>query len=166
VDELEDTLERGDKLFLSSKDAVEARTVLAMGVCYSFLGFASESCLTHWTFVPAVSFFDRAKGSAFTESPETSLVDILPLVCNFFPFFFVFSSVFFLGGSLRKPSFLANLTANEDARKALYARVKAEGGEAVTRDLGLTPRPRTSGRTNHDTGPPPFTPSFVLYSIG
>jgi hypothetical protein len=98
VDKLEDTLERGDKLFLSSKDAVEACTVLAMGVCYSFLGFASESCLTHWTFVPAISFFDRAKGSAFTKSPETLLVDILPLVCNFFPFFSVFSSVFFFWG--------------------------------------------------------------------
>jgi hypothetical protein len=37
VDELEDTLERGDKHLLSSKEAVEAHTVLAMGVLF-FLG--------------------------------------------------------------------------------------------------------------------------------
>ncbi|KAH8989459.1 hypothetical protein EDB92DRAFT_870430 [Lactarius akahatsu] len=98
ADELEDALERGDRRILSSKDAEDARTALAT----------------------AISFFDRAKGSASTESPETLLVDIRPLLAE----------------ALLS---LANLIADEDAREALYARAKAEGGEAVARDLGPSP---------------------------
>jgi hypothetical protein len=98
ADELEDALERGDRRVLRSKEAEEARSALAM----------------------AISFFDRAKGSASTESPETSLADMQPLLAE----------------ALLS---LANLTADEDAREALYARAKAEGGEAVARDLGPSP---------------------------
>ncbi|KAH9043993.1 hypothetical protein EDB84DRAFT_1266382 [Lactarius hengduanensis] len=99
ADELEDALERGDRRILSSKDAEDA----PRGACDG-----------------SISFFDRAKGSASTESPETLLVNIQPLLAE----------------ALLS---LANLTADEDAREALYARAKAEGGEAVARDLGPSP---------------------------
>jgi hypothetical protein len=95
ADELEDALERGDRRVLSSKEAEEARTAYAT----------------------AISFFDRARHSAST---ETSLADMQPLLAE----------------ALLS---LANLTADEDAREALYARAKAEGGEAVARDLGPSP---------------------------
>ncbi|KAI9440878.1 hypothetical protein H4582DRAFT_1811523, partial [Lactarius indigo] len=98
AEELEDALERGDRGVLGSKDAEEARTALGA----------------------AISFFDRAKGSASTESPEMLLADMQPLLAE----------------ALLS---LANLTASEDAREALYARAKAEGGEAVARDLGPSP---------------------------
>jgi hypothetical protein len=47
----------------------------------------------------------------------------------FFFFFFLFQ----LAEALIT---LANLTADEDTREALYARAQAEGGDAVARDLG------------------------------
>ncbi|KAI0258658.1 hypothetical protein BC834DRAFT_835112 [Gloeopeniophorella convolvens] len=98
ADELEDALEQGDAGVLRSREAEDARQGLAM----------------------AISFFERAKGSASTDSPETSLQDMQPLLAE----------------ALLS---LANLTADEDAREALYTRAQAEGGEAVTRELG--PRP-------------------------
>ena len=67
-----------------------------------------------------------------------------PLVSSFFtPFFFnvfFFSwGVFFLAQLAEALLSLANLTADEDAREALYARAKTEGGETVARDLGPSP---------------------------
>jgi hypothetical protein len=41
---------------------------------------------------------------------------------------------------------LANLTADEGAREALYARAQAEGGEAVARELAFKPS-RSRSRT-------------------
>ena len=41
---------------------------------------------------------------------------------------------------------LANLTSDEDAREALYARAQVEGGEAVRRELG-PPSPTSSRQT-------------------
>ncbi len=109
-------------------------------VSFSFCCAAIALSSDHRTFVLAISFFDRAKGSASTESPETLLADMQPLV-NRFPR--CLSSVFlirFLVGQLAEALLsLANLTADEDAREALYARAKAEGGEAVARDLGPSP---------------------------
>jgi hypothetical protein len=53
---------------------------------------------------------------------------------------FLFFSFYFLCEQLAEALLsLANLTADEDAREALYARAKAEGGEAVARDLGPSP---------------------------
>jgi hypothetical protein len=137
ADELEDALERGDRRVLRSKEAEEARSALAMGVCLSFLGRRIVS--DHRT---AISFFDRAKGSASTESPETSLADMQPLVSSYiFPLSFLFfsSDLSFFEQLAEALLSLANLTADEDAREALYARAKAEGGEAVARDLGPSP---------------------------
>ncbi|KAI0285639.1 hypothetical protein BC826DRAFT_1109210 [Russula brevipes] len=105
ADELEDALERGDVSVLLIKEAEEARAGLAM----------------------AVSFFDRAKGSASTESCEASLVDMQP----------------WLAEALLS---LANLMADEGAREALYARAQAEGGEAVARELAFKPS-RSRSRT-------------------
>jgi len=66
----------------------------------------------------AISFFDRAKGSVSTaESSETALVDTKP----------------WLAEALLS---LANLTTDENAREALYARAQAEAGEAVALSLG------------------------------
>lgn len=65
-----------------------------------------------------------------------------PLVSSFFtPIFFkCFSHGFFFLVQLAEALLsLANLTADEDAREALYSRAKAEGGEAVARDLGPSP---------------------------
>jgi len=95
VDEMEDALERGDMGVFASKEAEEARAGLNT----------------------AISFFDRAKGSASTESSDKSLVDMQP----------------WLAEALLT---LANLTADENAREALYARAQAEGGDAVARELG------------------------------
>lgn len=50
-----------------------------------------------------------------------------------------FSWFFFLVQLAEALLSLANLTADEDAREALYSRAKAEGGEAVARDLGPSP---------------------------
>ncbi|KAI0249667.1 hypothetical protein BJV78DRAFT_1129183 [Lactifluus subvellereus] len=104
ADEMEDALERDDVRVLQSKEAEDSRAALVM----------------------AISFFDRAKGSASTDSPETSLTDMQPLLAE----------------ALLS---LANLTADVDAREALYARAQVEGGEAVRRELG--PSPTSSGHT-------------------
>ena len=66
-----------------------------------------------------------------------------PLVSRFIPpifvFLFFFSSNFFRWQLAEALLSLANLTADEDARESLYVRAKAEGGEAVARDLGPSP---------------------------
>lgn len=127
-------------------------------------GFAS--CLTT---VPAISFFDRAKGSASTESPETSLADMQPLVSYLFPlllsvFFFLIQFLFLLG-SLRKPSFLLRISPQMRMLAKLCMHVqRPKAGKPLPVILDLAPlasRPRTYGWTNHDTGPPPFVPSFA-----
>ncbi|KAH9986683.1 hypothetical protein BJV74DRAFT_844344 [Russula compacta] len=102
VEELEDALEREDLRVLMSKKAEDARAGFTM----------------------AISFFDRAKASASTESSERWLVDMQP----------------WLSEALLS---LANLTTDEDAREALYARTQTEGGEGVKRELGPTPMRRS-----------------------
>ena len=63
-----------------------------------------------------------------------------PLVSSFFtPIFLMLFSWIFLVQLAEALLSLANLTADEDAREALYSRAKAEGGEAVARDLGPSP---------------------------
>ena len=136
ADELEDALERGDKLVLNTKEAEEARAALVTGVlCLYFCHVLTTSSL-----VPAISCFDRALRSASTETP---LADMQPLVSRFIPpifvFLFFFSSNFFRWQLAEALLSLANLTADEDARESLYVRAKAEGGEAVARDLGPSP---------------------------
>ena len=117
----------------------------------------------------AISFFDRAKGSASTDSPATLLADMQPLVCLFyfhFPFSFFFLLIRFLLGSLRKPSFplrISPLMRVLAKPCMLVQRPKAGKPSRVILDLApLAPRPRTSGWTNHDMGPPPFAPRILL----
>ena len=65
-----------------------------------------------------------------------------PLVSSFSTLFFkclFFLMGFFLAQLAEALLSLANLTADEDAREALYARAKTEGGETVARDLGPSP---------------------------
>jgi hypothetical protein len=66
-----------------------------------------------------------------------------PLVSISFPF-----TLTFLTGVLQCPRqlaeallSLANLTAEEDTREALYARAQVEGGETVRRELAPRPTP-------------------------
>ncbi|KAF8470284.1 hypothetical protein DFH94DRAFT_637821 [Russula ochroleuca] len=103
VDEMEDKLERGDGSVLLSKEAEDARAGLST----------------------SISFFDRAKRSASTESSEPSLENMQP---------------WFAEALLS----LANLTADEEAREALYARAQVEGDDAVAREL--SPRPTRTPR--------------------
>ncbi|KAI0315042.1 hypothetical protein OF83DRAFT_1062782 [Amylostereum chailletii] len=91
VDDLEDALERGDDNVYTCKEAVEAREDVA------------------------VSFFERAKGSASGYSmPE--LQELQPL---------------FTEALLS----LANLTADESEREELYSRAQAEGGDTVVLNM-------------------------------
>ncbi|KAI9510549.1 hypothetical protein F5148DRAFT_976587 [Russula earlei] len=108
MDEMEDKLERGEIGVLSSKEAEDARAGLSM----------------------AISFFDRAKGSASTDIPFCrSLARPFPSDTHRWSY---------ISRQLAEALLsLANLTADQGAREALYARAQAEGGEAVARQLGL-----------------------------
>jgi len=85
ADEMEDTLERGDSSVLLGKEAEDAKASLSTGelpshphLSFFWLGKISDFC-----FDIAISFFDRAKRSASTESSEPSLVNMQPWVSLF-----------------------------------------------------------------------------------
>ncbi|KAI0065508.1 hypothetical protein BV25DRAFT_1798366 [Artomyces pyxidatus] len=101
VDDLEDALEHGNSDILMSRDAEEAREGLAM----------------------AISFFDRAKGSASAASSETDLHELQPLVglC-------LCVSKNPLTEALLS---LANITIDDVQREELYSRAQAEGGDSI-----------------------------------
>ncbi|KAA1470273.1 hypothetical protein DENSPDRAFT_858352 [Dentipellis sp. KUC8613] len=94
VDELEEALEAGRTDVLLSKEADEAREGLRM----------------------AITFFDRAKGSASTSRNKRDLEDLQMLLAE----------------ALLS---LANLTTDENTREELYSRAQAEGGESVVAAL-------------------------------
>ncbi|KAI0760834.1 hypothetical protein BC629DRAFT_1241718, partial [Irpex lacteus] len=93
AEEMEDKLEKGEMEVLHTAEAEEAREGLAM----------------------AVTFFERAKGSA-TAKPNPEQEDLSPLVR--LP----------LAEALLT---LANLTLDENSREELYARAQAEGGDSI-----------------------------------
>ncbi|TCD71717.1 hypothetical protein EIP91_005483 [Steccherinum ochraceum] len=95
AEEMEDALERGDTSVLGSADAEEAREALSM----------------------AISFFERAKGSA-TVQPDEDTEDISPLLTEAL-------------------ITLANLTQDENKREELYSRAQAEGGDEIVTELGI-----------------------------
>ncbi|KAH9951068.1 hypothetical protein B0H21DRAFT_705756 [Amylocystis lapponica] len=94
-EEIERALDRGEQGVLTQPEAEEAREGLAM----------------------AISFFERAKGSA--TSSLTPVEDISPLLAE----------------ALLT---LANLTADDNKREELYSRAQAEAGERLARELGLS----------------------------
>ncbi|KDQ61795.1 hypothetical protein JAAARDRAFT_31273 [Jaapia argillacea MUCL 33604] len=93
VEELEVALDAGDTSVLNSELAEEAREGLAM----------------------AISFFERAKGSASSTTIEPDLAELQPLLAE----------------ALLT---LANLTVDHNKREELYSRAQAEGGEQVVLD--------------------------------
>jgi hypothetical protein len=89
----------------------------------------------------AISFFDRAKGSASTQSFEPSLANMQRLVSIFFSRSSLLELiVFFFGSRVEQLAeallSLANLTTDEEAREALYMRAQAEGDDMIARELG------------------------------
>ncbi|KAI0682297.1 hypothetical protein BC835DRAFT_1400880 [Cytidiella melzeri] len=97
AEEMERRLEDGDESVLRGTEAEEARESLAM----------------------AVTFFERAKGSA-TAKPNPELDVLSPLLAE----------------ALLT---LANLTVDENTREELYARAQVEGGDTI--ELQLDPPP-------------------------
>ncbi|THH27700.1 hypothetical protein EUX98_g6492 [Antrodiella citrinella] len=105
AEEIEELMESGDMVVLNTRDAEEAREALTM----------------------AISFFERAKGSA-TATPDEDTEDISPLLTEAL-------------------ITLANLTPDENKREELYSRAQAEGGDEIVMELGIYPSASGSGPT-------------------
>ncbi|KAH8091659.1 hypothetical protein BXZ70DRAFT_952720 [Cristinia sonorae] len=95
AEEIEEALDRGEIGVLATPSADEAREALTT----------------------AISFFERAKGSA-TTAPDEDAEDVSPLLTEAL-------------------ITLANLTPDENKREELYSRAQAEGGEEIVMELSL-----------------------------
>jgi len=186
ADEMEDALERGEVSVLASKEAEEARTGLNTGEYASSLVSSIDQSLNlaFGRVVAAISFFDRAKGSASTESSDKSLVDMQPWVRAILTLFFASCSltysllVFLVCVSSRKPSSPWRISRLTKMLAKRCMRVRRQKVETLSRAIsapewrGPEPQPQpqpqrsTSEWTNHDNHrlsapfPPPSSSLF------